>query len=506
MSDKAGNAIEPMAPGIRRNMLLLTTLFISIMAAIDMTIVTVALPYMAGNLGATPDEITWVVTMFAVGQAIVIGITGHLSRLFGRKQLAIISVTGFVLSSMACGLSGSLDEIVIFRLIQGAFCGPLIPLSQSMLIDAFPAQERNRVLSFWAMGIMGGPAAGPALGGYLAENLDWRWNFWVNLPVGVVALLLISRYVRVVKPQAVRTDWVGLLLLVLFLIGLQVALDQGNRLDWFSSLEMQLLAAMALVAFAALVARGLVLGDRNIINLTIFRDLNFVGCATLIGVLGSLFLALLILTPQMFIDLYQWEVVTAGFIIGSYGIAAFTGALLSSRLVKLLGIRAMVVLSCLLLAGGWFIFSRTSLEAGPLQVILPGVIIEFGLMLVFPLLAAQAFSGLSPQLRDEAAGLFNLTKTLGFAAGTTLVATLVYRGSQANWHAQVGMLNHAHPGYRHYLQSSGLTDHSLQAGAELGSLLQTQTGMVAMIQTMEVLAVLALCAMPLALLLRSGKS
>ena len=121
------------------------------------------------------------------------------------------------------------------------------------------------------------------------------------------------------------------------------------------------------------------------------------------------------------------------------------------------------------------------------------------------LLAAQAFSGLSPQLRDEAAGLFNLTKTLGFAAGTTLVATLVYRGSQVNWHAQVGMLNQVHPGYRHYLQTSGLTDHSLQAGAELGSLLQTQTGMVAMIQTMEVLAVLALCAMPLALLLRSAE-
>ena len=495
--------ITPLQPGFRRSMLLVTTLFISIMAAIDMTIVTVALPYMAGNLGATPDEITWVVTMFAVGQALSIGITGHLSRLLGRKRLCIYTVIGFVGCSIACGFAQSLHEIVILRLIQGAFCGPLIPISMSILVDAYPASDRRRALSYWAMGVMGGPAIGPALGGFLAQHLDWRWNFFVNLPVGIIALLLIARFVRAIKPQSVRTDWLGLLLLAVFLITLQVGLDQGNRLDWFAALEIWLLFAAALVTFIAFVGRGLILGEKNIINLMLFRDINFTASALLMMLVGSVFLSLLVLAPQIFIDMMGWEVVTAGLIIGSYGLAGISGAILSSHLAAAIGLRRVVILACVLLGIGWYLFSRIDLDIGPGDVVLPGMLLEFSMMLVFPLLSAQAFSGLPPRLRDEGAGLFNLAKSLGFSLGTTFVVTLVYRGNQANWNIFGGQLNPVNPGYNQYLQAAGLDDLSAQAGAELGQLLLSQSSMVTMVHTMQLLAIVSICALPLVLLLRT---
>jgi DHA2 family multidrug resistance protein len=279
-------------------------------------------------------------------------------------------------------------------------------------------------------------------------------------------------------------------------------LDQGNRLDWFSSLEMMLLGVATVSLLVAFVARGLLLGEGNIINLHLFRDANFTASALLMALLGSLFLALLILTPRLLIDLLGWEVLTAGMVIGSYGLAGITGAVTSSHLVARIGIRAVVVFACLMLASGWTLFSRINLEASPLQMAVPGMMIEFGMMLMFPLLSAQAFSGLPSRMRDEGSGLFNFTKALGFSFGTTFVTTLIYRGDQINWNVIGGNLNPIAPGYDYFLQSTGLTDLSPQAGADLGVLLASQSSILTMVQTMQTLAVLSVCAIPLVLLLR----
>jgi DHA2 family multidrug resistance protein len=489
-------------PGYQRNMLVVTTLLISVMATVDMSIVTVALPYMAGNLSATPDEITWVVTGFTVGQAIIIGITGHVSRLLGRKRLALVAVVGFVASSLACGLSTSLDQIVVFRFIQGLFSGPLIPISQSILIDAVPREERGRMLSIWAMGVIGGPAIGPALGGYLAETLDWRWNFWINLPVGVLTVVLILRFIRPVAAQRVTTDWVGLLLLTLFLVSLQVALDQGNRLDWLSSREIVLLGIVAIGSFIAFVGRGILIGPENVIRLSLLADLNFTVCTLLIAIMGSAFLGVLVLSPQIFIDFLGWEVLTAGLVIGCYGLAAVLGSLLSSHLARWLGARTVIVTGCFILALGWYLFSRINLNTGPAQAAVPGMMIEFGLLLAFPLVTAQAFSSIRPELHDEAAGLFNLMKTLGFSGGVTLISTLVYRGTQANWARYAGHLNPAQPGYYHFLGRVDYGDATPAAGALMSQILGTQAGFLAIIQAMEIMVALALCALPLALFMK----
>ena len=497
------DAIQPLEPGFRRTMLLVSMLFVAVMAALDLTIVSVALPYMAGGLNATPDEITWVVTLFAIGQAIVIGITGHLSRLFGRKRLAIISVVGFVLSSAACGLSQDLDMIVVFRFIQGIFSGPLIPLSQAAIIDAYPAEQRTKVLAMWAMGVTAGPAIGPALGGFLTQTLDWRWNFWVNFPIGIVALLLVLTFMRSTKAQEVRTDWVGLGLLAIFLVCLQTALNQGDRLDWLASHEIALLLVIAVVGFVAFTVRGVPRGERNIVNLDLLRDTNFAACSLLMGITGVSFLSFMVLSPALYVNQLGWEIVTAGYVVGISATSLIVTSQFANPLANLIGKRLAVITGAAVTAMGWYLFSRINLDVSPAQAILPGVFICSGIMLTFPVIAAQAFAHVPPRLRDEAAGLFNLVKTIGFSFGVTFVTTLIYRGTQENWSRMSEFLDPTRPGYSWFIQQSGYDDGSAEAGALLFRILESQADIVTFVQTTEVLAILVLCSIPLALFMRT---
>jgi DHA2 family multidrug resistance protein len=481
--------IKALPPGFERNMIIVTTLFVALIASIDLTIVTVALPYMAGNLNATSDEITWVVTMFAVGQAIVIGITGHLSRMLGRKVLVLTSVIGFVLSSIACGLAQNLDMIVFFRFIQGLFAGPLIPLSQAMLIDAVEEEERTKILSFWVVGVMGGPAIGPLLGGYLAQHLDWRWNFWVNIPVGAIALVLIVTFVRKTPHLNVKTDWVGLAFLAVFLASLQIALNQGDNLDWFGSKTIVLLFLVSGISALVVVFRGLYLGSRHIIDVRLFGDINFSICCVLIGVFGSGFLALMILGPQLFVDALGWEPSTAGIVIGIYGVGGITGSFVASRIQSVLSMRPVFFVGCMLFSIGWYLFSRLNADISMWQAVMPGVCIEFGMLLVFPLLAARAFANLAPEMRDEGAGLFNLVKTLGFSFGTTAVGTLFYNGQLSNWSHYVGDISNTNPALGQYLNALGSGETYDAKMAYVTDVLELQMQILTISQIAELIAV-----------------
>lgn len=466
-------------------MIIATTLFVALLATIDLTIVAVALPYMAGNLNATSDEITWVVTMFAVGQAIVIGLTGHLSRMLGRKTLALTAVSGFVATSVACGLSTDLDMIVFFRFIQGLFSGPLVPLSQAILIDAVEEDERAKMMSFWIIGTMGGPAIGPLLGGYLAQELDWRWNFWVNLPVGVVAIILILTFIRRTRHQEVRTDWLGLGFLALCLSSLQIALNQGDKLDWFGSLTIIHLLVFSLVAFLVVIFRGIYLGPRHIIDVRLFRDFNFTLCCSMMGLISSGMLGLLILSPLLFVDALGWEVSTAGVVIGFYGVGGIVGSILASRVAGVLSMRAVFFIGCMMHSLGWYLFSRLDQNVGFWQAVPAGMLIEFGMLLVVPILAARAFANLEPRQRDEGAGLFNLTKTIGFSFGATAVGTLFYQGQLINWTRYVGNVDASNPALLQYLDDLGSTvDYDTQV-AYVAALFETQMQVLTITQIAE---------------------
>ncbi|NQX89867.1 MAG: DHA2 family efflux MFS transporter permease subunit [Halioglobus sp.] len=494
-------APPPLAPGRTRNLVLCTSLLIAVMASLDITIVAVALPYMAGNLSTGPDEITWVVTMFAVGQAITIGITGHLARVLGRRRLAIIVVVGFVGSSICCAAAGSLTEIVMFRFIQGLFSGPLIPLSQSMLIDAYPEKDRNKALSYWSMGVLGGPALGPVIGGYLTQELSWRWSFWINLPIGVLALIMIISVVRPTPRQSVHSDFMGLVLLGIAIVAYQIVLDRGNELDWFQSRQIVILSIIALCIGAAFVLRGISLGQRNIVNLTLFKDTNFTACSVLMGIEGSIFLGLLIINPEFMIDYLGWEVETTGLVMGVAGIFGILGANITGTMVRYVGIRTMLITGCSIMAIGWFQYSRLALGASMFQVVVPSSLIMLGIMFVTPMLASQAFQNLPPDQRDEGAGLFNFVKTMGFALGVMTVDTIMYRGTQANWNRYGGEIREISP-ILHQIPAN-LSD--AQFDALLGAQLQLQSGILTVTQLAETLALLSVASIPLAFLVKARK-
>jgi DHA2 family multidrug resistance protein len=385
--------------------------------------------------------------------------------------------------------------------VQGLFSGPLIPISQSVLVDAYPASQRTRVMSFWAMGVMGGPAVGPMIGGYLAQNLDWRWNFYVNLPLGVLALVMVARFFPKQTPRPERVDVVGFGLLFAFIVALQILLDQGDTLDWRGSRTIVLLGVVALTAGFAFVARALVVGDRNVIKLRLLADRNFATCALQISLIGMSMLGFLVLAPAFLVDTLGWEEVTAGVVIGGAGAAGLLGAAISGRLTPVVGVKPLIVAGALLTSAGWLAFSRMNLDVSPLQVILPGVAILVGIQLGYAPIAAQAFLRVPDADRDEAAGLFNFVKTLGFSFGTTLVSVLVYRGAQRDWNQAVGFLDPAARGYDRFFHGMGLDPTDPRAVAVASHVLQQEPMMVTIVKSAEVMAILALLAIPLCLLL-----
>ena len=292
------------APGsgvINRGMITVTVMLATLMQALDTTIANVALPYMQGSLSATSDEINWVLTSYIVAAAIITPATGWLEARFGRKPLFLVSVIGFIVASMLCGAAVSLSQIVVFRLLQGVFGAPLVPLSQSVLLDAYPREQHGQAMAVFGLGVMLGPILGPTLGGWLTDSYSWRWVFYVNVPFGVACLIGLLLFLgrRAHRPMAGRLDWLGFGTLSLGIGALQLFLDRGERLDWFASREIQLEAALCVLGFYLFTVHTLTARD-PFIDPALFRDRNFVIGIILIFVIGVVLLATLaMLTPYL---------------------------------------------------------------------------------------------------------------------------------------------------------------------------------------------------------------
>src|SRR6218665_1074979 len=247
----------------------------TVMQVLDTTIVNVALPQMQGELGASPDQISWVLTSYLVASAIMMPLTGFFSDRIGRKKYLLISIGGFVIASMLCGIAQNITEIVLFRILQGMFGAALVPLAQAIMVDTYPLEERARAMSIWGMGVMVGPIAGPTVGGWLTETLDWRWTFFINLPVGILSLILAMRYVPDTEKRLRKMDWTGFVLLGLAIGGLQYFLDRGNGDDWFSSTGITVAAIIGVTALLLFLWHSLRGREHPLFSMKIFADRNF---------------------------------------------------------------------------------------------------------------------------------------------------------------------------------------------------------------------------------------
>ena len=296
-----------------RGVITLCVMLATIMQALDTTIANVALPYMQGNLSATQDQINWVLTSYIVASAITIPVTGFLAARFGRRRLFLASVAGFTAASVLCGMAASIEQMVLFRLLQGVFGAPLVPMSQSVLLDSYPKERHGSAMAMWGVEVMVGPILGPTLGGWLTESYNWRFVFYVNLPVGILTFLGLSAFLSESKTQKIPFDWFGFGCLSVFIGALQVMLDRGEQVDWFSSTEILVEAGLSALALYLFLVHTLT-SERPFIEPKMFADRNFTVGLIFIFTVGIILLATLALLTPYLQNLMGYPVITAGLV------------------------------------------------------------------------------------------------------------------------------------------------------------------------------------------------
>ncbi|HET8585596.1 MAG TPA: DHA2 family efflux MFS transporter permease subunit, partial [Casimicrobiaceae bacterium] len=298
--------------GGSRFFLTLAVMAATVIQVLDTTIVNVALPHMAGELSASLDQISWVLTSYIVAASIVMPMTGYLTDRLGRRRYLLVSIAGFVAASALCGIATSLAEIVLFRLLQGIFGASLVPLSQAIMVDSYPMHERGKALAIWGMGVMVAPILGPTIGGWLTETIDWRWNFYINVPIGILSFMLAARYVPDTQVKARRMDWWGLVFLAMFIGGLQYLLDRGQQEDWFSAASIRWSAIVLVAGLALFVTHSLLARRESLFNLSMFADRNFAAATIVGGAMGLSLYGGMLLQPVLFENILQYPTFDTG--------------------------------------------------------------------------------------------------------------------------------------------------------------------------------------------------
>ena len=417
-------ALKPLEGGA----LALLTLALSMatfMQVLDTTIANVAIPTIAGNLGASNSQGTWVITSFGVANAISVPLTGWLAKRLGEVRLFLWSTTLFVIASWLCGMAPSLELLILFRVLQGAVAGPMIPLSQSLLLANYPPSKRSMALSLWSMTVIVAPIFGPILGGWISDNYHWGWIFFINVPLGIVVLLLCARLLRGRETQTERRpiDGVGLTLLVLGIGALQLMLDRGKELDWFSSTEVIVLAVVAVVGIIALIIWELT-DDNPIVDLSLFAHRNFaigVGCISLAYLL---YFGTIVLLPQLLQTQLGYTATWAGLAAASVGILPVFLSPIIGKNAHRLDMRVLVTISFLVYAICFYARTWFTPQMSMASVVWPQFWQGLAVACFFMPLTTISFSGLKPHQLASASSLSNFLRTLSGSIGASIINTL----------------------------------------------------------------------------------
>lgn len=484
----------------------LITVFImlaTVMQVLDTTIANVALPSMTGDLGASPDTITWVLTSYIVAAAIMTPVTGWLADRLGRRELFLIAIVGFTIASMLCGLAWSLESMVAFRLLQGVFGAAIVPLSQTFLLDINPKENHGQAMAIWGAGIMVGPIIGPTLGGWLTESFDWRWVFFINLPIGIAAVLGLGAYLPRVARRLRGFDWFGFAMLSLGVGALQLMLDRGGEVDWFSAPEIWIELGLALTGiwvFAIHIATG----KDTFIDRRIFSDRNFVLGLVFIFVVGIILLASLALLPPMLSRIFGYSTILIGLVMAPRGVGTMISMLVVGRLVRFVDARLLVLAGLGLTAWSLHMMTGFSPQMDMRLIIVSGVVQGLGLGLVFVPLSTVAFATLDPKFRTDGTSLFSLTRNIGSSIGISVVTVLLSHNVQIN-HAELGAGVTAYaPALNQIAPTAAGGDAS--ALALVDGLVGQQALMISYVDDFKFMMLVTLIAIPLTVLLRKPGS
>ncbi|MDE3028919.1 MAG: DHA2 family efflux MFS transporter permease subunit [Paracoccaceae bacterium] len=474
----------------------------TIMQVLDTTIANVALPSMTGDLGASQDTITWVLTSYIVAAAIMTPVTGWISDRYGRKEVFVVCIIGFVAASMLCGLSWSLTSMVMFRLVQGIFGAAIVPLSQTILLDINPPEKFGQAMALWGAGIMVGPIIGPTLGGWLTQNYNWRWVFFINLPVGIVAAIGSWAFLPEAARRLRRFDFFGFSFLSLGVGALQLMLDRGGAVDWFNSNEIWIELALVLTGFWVFVVH-IMTAEHPFIDPQIFKDRNFVTGAVFGFVIGLVLYSSLALLPPMLSGIFGLPTTTVGLVMGPRGMGTMVSMILVGRLVQKVDARLLVIVGLLLTAGSLYAKSGFSPEQDSWPIITTGVVQGMGMGLVFVPLSTVAFSTIAAKYRGDATSLFTLIRNVGSSIGISAVSVMLTRNIQVNHSELAASISHYNPVLVQALPAAANGNPLLIS--QLDGLVNLQSLMVSYVDDFRMMMFVTLAAIPLAIMLRKPK-
>ncbi|MFL6696425.1 MAG: DHA2 family efflux MFS transporter permease subunit [Vitreoscilla sp.] len=485
-------------------MITVSIMLATVMQALDTTIANVALPHMQGALQSSQDQISWVLTSYIVAAAIATPLTGWLCSAFGRRRVFLIAVAGFTVASALCGMADNIVEIVAARLLQGLFGAALVPLSQAVLLDINPKEKIGQAMAIWGAGIMIGPILGPMLGGWLTENASWRWVFYINLPVGVLAFYGIARFLPESRPAGIKLDLFGFATLSLAVGLLQMFLDRGEQLDWFDSTEIRVEAIGCVIAFAFFVGHTFTAIGKSFFDRRLLKDANFVTGLLFAFIVGMVLYATMALLPTLLQGLLGYPVVYTGMVMAPRGIGTMVAMLLVGRLLHYVDARAIMAVGFSLTAIALYMMTGLTLDMSSRIIVVSGVIQGLGIGFTFVPLSTVAFATLAPDLRNDGTPIFSLLRNIGSSVGISIVQAMLTSGT-ARAHAELA--SDITAGNFGFQSLPAAANPANPAGLGLiDALVNRQAAMMAYLDDFRFMLALTLVALPLLLLIRKAKA
>ena len=485
-------------------MITVSIMLATVIQAIDGTIANVALPHMQGNLSASQDQITWVLTSYIVAAGIATPLSGWLTDRFGIKRVFLVSIAGFTLASVLCGIAGSLAQIVLARLLQGLCGAALVPLSQAVLLDINPPEKHGSAMAVWGVGVMIGPILGPALGGWLTESWSWRWVFFINVPVGAMAFYGIGRYIKA-TPAARRTrfDVFGFVTLSIVIGALQLLLDRGQENDWFAARESWVEVIVLTISLTYFVIHTVLTpAGKSFFDYRLLKNSNYVSGLIFIFLLGLILFSTRALIPTMLQGLMGYPATLAGLLLAPSGIGTMLAMLVVGRLVGKVDLRLLLVVGFAVTAFSLWQMTHYNLTMTQTEIIWPGVIQGVGLGLIFVPLSAAAFATLPPALRADGTAIYSLFRNIGSAIGIAVVQALLVRNTQLAHAGLVENLSAANPTPSHSALSAAFNLTHPYGFVVLNDEVTRQAAMIAYVDDFLFMLILTLVVIPLLLLIR----
>lgn len=497
---------QPLPPGPRRTMVTVCAMTATIMQALDTTVANVALPYMQGSLSASLDQVNWVLTSYIVASAIMTAPVGWLAARFGRKKLFIICATGFTFASVLCGLAQDIGQMVTYRLLQGMFGAALVPLSQSVMLDAYALHERARAMSIWGMGVMLGPIMGPTLGAWLTETYSWHWVFLINLPFGIVTVIGLMIFMDETEGNtALKFDWFGFIALAIGIGSIQMMLDRGEQLGWFGSPEIVMWAIAGGVGFYYFLAHSLTTAQ-PFVRFEVFKDRNFLtGCLFMV-VMGAVLFSTLALMSPFLQQVMGYPVMDAGLLMATRGVGTFIAMMSVGRIMRHVEARTLIFVGLAMMGVTLWGSSYFTNDTSAWTIASYNMMQGFSFGLVFVPMNTVAFMTLAPHLRTDGTSILTLARNIASSIGISMVIAELTRNTTAN-HA---VLSESINPFRAALQMpsvASVLDLATDAGRAMADqIVNLQAQIIAYSDDFRLLVVLTVLSLPLVLMIGSTKA